>query len=87
MLCSVGFFDLYLLPLKNVFYMDIYKFKNDNQAMYYPLDINVIIKSLIQRDQTSNFHKLWSEEIHWKKIKIFKNIIIITFYVIVPSIP
>jgi hypothetical protein len=46
MLCSFGFFDLDLLPLKNFLHMDTYKFENENQVMYYPLDINVIIKSL-----------------------------------------
>jgi hypothetical protein len=42
----IGFFDLCLFPLKNFFHVDIYKFKHENQAMYCPLDIDVIIKSL-----------------------------------------
>jgi hypothetical protein len=46
MLCSFGIFDLDLFPLENFLQMDTYKFENENQAMYCPLDINVIIKSL-----------------------------------------
>ena len=46
MLCSFEIFDLDLLPLKNFLHMDTYKFENENQAMYCPLDMNMIIKSL-----------------------------------------
>jgi hypothetical protein len=46
MFYSFEFVDLDQLPLKNFLHMDTYKFDNVNQAMYCPVDIKVIIKSL-----------------------------------------
>jgi hypothetical protein len=64
MFYSVGFFNLDQFPLKKFLHMDTYKFDDENQAMYCLVDIKVIIKSLKLRNQISNFHKFWSEEIH-----------------------
>ena len=46
MFYSFEFVDLDQLPLKNFLHMDTYKFDDGNQAMYCPVDIKVIIKSL-----------------------------------------
>jgi hypothetical protein len=46
MFYNFRFLDLDHLPLKKFLHMDTYKFEDENQAMYGPLDIEVIIKSL-----------------------------------------
>jgi hypothetical protein len=67
MFYTFGIFDLDQFPLKKFLHMDTYKFDNENQAMYCVVDIKVIIKSLKSRNQLSNFHKYWNDEIHWKE--------------------
>jgi hypothetical protein len=46
MFYSFEFLNLNHLPLKKLRHMDTYKFEDENQAMYCPLDIEVTIKSL-----------------------------------------
>jgi hypothetical protein len=46
MFYSFGFLDLDHLPIKKFLLMHTYKFEDENQAMYCPLDIEVTIKSL-----------------------------------------
>jgi hypothetical protein len=46
MFYSIRIFDIDPLPLKNLLHIDTYKFEDDNQAIYCPLDIKVIIKNL-----------------------------------------
>jgi hypothetical protein len=46
MFYSFRFLDLDHLPIKKFLLMHTYKFEDENQAMYCPLDIEVTIKSL-----------------------------------------
>jgi hypothetical protein len=43
--------------------MDTYKLEDKKLAIYSPLDMKAIIRSLKKKDQTSNFHEFLSEEI------------------------
>jgi hypothetical protein len=46
MFYSIRFLDLDHLPIKKILLMHTYKFEDQNQAMYCPLDTEVTIKSL-----------------------------------------
>jgi hypothetical protein len=53
--------------------INTYEFDNDNQAVYCPFDIKLIIKSRNCKDQTSNYINIGVEKIFEENIRNSNN--------------
>jgi hypothetical protein len=70
MFYSFIFLDLDYLPIKKFLLMHTYKFEDENQAMYCPLDTKVTIKTN-KRTKHLIFINLGVKKFTEKKIRLF----------------